>query len=298
MVPLHARSNGFVVSSFGRIFPRRHIVSCVVGVMPSGAVAERRADQGIRAERVEKRLGANDVLRGVDLDVRPGEILSILGSSGSGKSTLLRCLNLLTVPDRGDIWVHGEKLAIRPALQRGTSPRIVDHRQVRRVRASIGMVFQSFNLWPHKTALENVTEGPIRVKGMRRSVAADLGRHYLAKVGLSDKAEAYPRHLSGGQQQRVAIARALAMEPQALLFDEPTSALDPELVGEVLRVMAALAGEGRTMVIVTHELAFAREVSTRAAFMHRGLIEEEAPPQQFFSSPVSSRLRGFLTAHR
>ncbi|RWD58092.1 MAG: amino acid ABC transporter ATP-binding protein [Mesorhizobium sp.] len=253
---------------------------------------------GIRAERIEKRLGGNDILRGVDLDVRPGEILSILGSSGSGKSTLLRCLNLLTVPDRGDIWIHGEKLAIRAASQHGGPAGILDQRQVRRARASVGMVFQNFNLWPHKTVLENVTEGPVLVKRIRRDAATDLGHHYLAKVGLSDKADAYPRHLSGGQQQRVAIARALAMEPRVLLFDEPTSALDPELVGEVLRVMAALAGEGRTMVIVTHEMAFAREVSTRAAFMRRGLIEEESPPQEFFFSPVSSRLRGFLASHR
>nr|WP_280530951.1 amino acid ABC transporter ATP-binding protein [Shinella yambaruensis] len=265
---------------------------------PAFGVGEPAAEPGIRAERIEKRLGGNDVLRGVELIVRPGEILSILGSSGSGKSTLLRCLNLLTIPDRGDIWVHGEKLAIRAASQHGGPAGILDHRQVRRVRASMGMVFQNFNLWPHKTALENVTEGPVLVKGIRRGAAAELGRHYLAKVGLSDKADAYPRHLSGGQQQRVAIARALAMEPQVLLFDEPTSALDPELVGEVLRVMAALAGEGRTMVIVTHELAFAREVSTRAAFMHGGLIEEESPPQEFFSSPVSGRLRGFLASHR
>ncbi|RAZ82971.1 histidine/lysine/arginine/ornithine ABC transporter ATP-binding protein [Mesorhizobium hawassense] len=253
---------------------------------------------GIRAERIEKRLGGNDVLRGMDIDVRPGEILSILGSSGSGKSTLLRCLNLLTIPDRGDIWIHGEKLAIRAASQHGGPAAILDQRQVRKARASVGMVFQSFNLWPHKTALENVTEGPVLIKGLRRNAAADLGHHYLAKVGLSGKADSYPHHLSGGQQQRVAIARALAMEPRVLLFDEPTSALDPELVGEVLRVMAALAGEGRTMVIVTHEMAFAREVSTRAAFMHRGLIEEESPPRQFFFSPVSSRLRGFLASHR
>ncbi|PRH84885.1 histidine/lysine/arginine/ornithine ABC transporter ATP-binding protein [Labrys okinawensis] len=253
---------------------------------------------GIRAERIEKRLGGNAVLCGVNLDIRPGEILSILGSSGSGKSTLLRCLNLLTIPDRGDIWVDGEKLAIRAASQQGGQANVIDHRQARRIRASMGMVFQNFNLWPHKTVLENVTEGPVLVKGIRRDEAADRGRHYLTKVGLSDKTDAYPRHLSGGQQQRVAIARALAMEPRTLLFDEPTSALDPELVGEVLRVMAALAEEGRTMVIVTHELAFARQVSTRAAFMHQGLIEEEGVPSKFFSAPTSSWLRSFLASHR
>ncbi|WP_158225406.1 amino acid ABC transporter ATP-binding protein [Rhizobium sp. 11515TR] len=252
---------------------------------------------GVSAQGIKKRLGNTEVLRGVNLNVRTGEIVSILGSSGSGKSTLLRCLNLLAIPDQGEIWIHGERLPIRPAMRPGDVPRILDHRHVRRVRASIGMVFQNFNLWPHKTVLENVTEGPVLVKGLRRATATDHGRRYLAKVGLSEKAGAYPHHLSGGQQQRVAIARALAMEPEVLLFDEPTSALDPELVGEVLRVMAKLAAERRTMVIVTHELAFAREVSTRAAFMHRGLIEEEAPPSQFFSSPASSRLRGFLAAH-
>ena len=298
MVPLHARNESFVVSSYYGTC-RLACIAREAGSLMSGALRlESTPALGIRAERIEKRLGHTDVLRGVSLDVRPGEVLSILGSSGSGKSTLLRCLNLLTVPDRGDIWVHGERLAIRPAARQGASASIVDQRQVRRIRASMGMVFQSFNLWPHKTALENVTEGPVHVKGMRRGAAADLGRHYLAKVGLSEKADAYPRHLSGGPQQRVAIARALAMEPLALLFDEPTSALDPELVGEVLRVIEALAGEGRTMVIVTHELAFAREVSTRVAFMHRGLIEEEAPPPQFFQSPASDRLRGFLASHR
>ncbi|UDF32494.1 UNVERIFIED_ORG: amino acid ABC transporter ATP-binding protein (plasmid) [Roseateles sp. XES5] len=260
--------------------------------------AEPTRTLGIRAERIVKRFGGDDVLRGVNLTVRPGEILSILGSSGSGKSTLLRCLNLLTVPDGGDIWVHGEKLALGASSRPGEQAVIFDALQVRRVRASMGMVFQNFNLWPHKTALENVTEGPVHVKGMQRRAAAELGRAYLAKVGLSEKADAYPHHLSGGQQQRVAIARALAMEPRVLLFDEPTSALDPELVGEVLRVMGALAAEGRTMVIVTHELAFAREVSTQVAFMHGGRIEEEGPPQAFFSSPVSSRLRGFLASHR
>ena len=191
-------------------------------------VTERAPVQNIRAERIEKTLGGIQVLRGVTLNVGTGEILAILGSSGSGKSTFLRCLNLLTIPDQGDIWIHEEKLRIR---DRSGRPAIVAQRQVRRMRASMGMVFQSFNLWPHKTAIENVTQAPVVVKGLRRSAANDLGRHYLAKVGLSDKADFYPRHLSGGEQQRVAIARSLAMEPQVLLFDEPTSALDPELVG-------------------------------------------------------------------
>jgi ABC-type histidine transport system ATPase subunit len=252
---------------------------------------------GVQARGVEKRLGSVEVLRGVTLDVAAGEIVAILGSSGSGKSTFLRCVNLLTIPDQGDIWVHGERLKLRPISDRDPEPRILDHDQVRRVRASIGMVFQNFNLWPHMTALENVSAGPVLVNRLTRKGAAELGRHHLAKVGLSDKAGSYPRHLSGGQQQRVAIARALAMEPKLLLFDEPTSALDPELVGEVLRVMTALAGEGRTMMIVTHEVAFAREVSSRAAFMHEGRIDEVAASREFFSNPASARLRRFLTAH-
>lgn len=253
---------------------------------------------GVRARGIEKRLGNVEVLRGVNLDVAGGEILAILGSSGSGKSTFLRCLNLLTVPDRGNIWVQGEQLRLRPVSDRDSAPAILDHDQVRRIRASIGMVFQNFNLWPHMTALENVVAGPVMVNRLTHKTATELGYRYLAKVGLSDKSGSYPRHLSGGQQQRVAIARALAMEPKLLLFDEPTSALDPELVGEVLRVMSALAGEGRTMVIVTHEVAFAREVSSRAAFMHQGQIEEAGPTREFFSNPASDRLRRFLAAQR
>jgi ABC-type histidine transport system ATPase subunit len=217
----------------------------------------------------------------------------VLGASGSGKSTLLRCLNLLEVPDRGDIWFRDEKLSIRPPEGRN-GPRIGDVRQARRVRASLGMVFQSFNLWPHKTALENVTEGPVHVRGLTRGAAVERAEHYLRKVGLIERRDYYPRHLSGGQQQRVAIARALAMEPEALLFDEPTSALDPELTGEVLRTIRRLAEEGRTMILVTHELSFAREVSSRVAFMQGGRIEEEGPPEKVLSHPASPGLRRFL----
>lgn len=269
--------------------------AAIASSLPESQVAS--AAGGVQARGIEKRLGNTEVLRGVSLDVTAGEILAILGSSGSGKSTFLRCVNLLTLPDRGDIWVHGEQLRLRSVSEREVEPRILDHDQVRRIRASIGMVFQNFNLWPHMTALENVSAGPVLVNRLTRKAAAELGLHYLAKVGLSDKAGSYPRHLSGGQQQRVAIARALAMEPKLLLFDEPTSALDPELVGEVLRVMTALAAEGRTMMIVTHEVAFAREVSSRAAFMHQGRIEEEGASREFFSNPVSATLRRFLTAH-
>ena len=253
-------------------------------------------DEAIRVENVHKSLGGHPVLRGVNITARSHDVVSILGSSGSGKSTLLRCLNLLEVPDQGAIWVRNEKLAIQPATgNRGAQ--IGDHRQVRRIRASLGMVFQSFNLWPHKTVLENVTEGPVHVRRLARRAAIDIADSYLRKVGLADKRDHYPRHLSGGQQQRAAIARALAMEPAVLLFDEPTSALDPELIGEVLKVIRALAEEGRTMIMVTHELAFAREVSTRVAFMHGGRIEEEGVPQDVFARPASERLRQFLTSH-
>ncbi len=253
-------------------------------------------DEAIRVENVHKSLGGHPVLRGVNITARSHEVVSILGSSGSGKSTLLRCLNLLEVPDQGAIWVRNEKLVIQPATgNRGAQ--IGDHRQVRRIRASLGMVFQSFNLWPHKTVLENVIEGPVHVRRLARRAAIDVADSYLRKVGLTEKRDHYPRHLSGGQQQRAAIARALAMEPAVLLFDEPTSALDPELIGEVLKVIRALAEEGRTMIMVTHELAFAREVSTRVAFMHGGRIEEEGVPQDVFSRPASERLRQFLTSH-
>jgi len=247
----------------------------------------------LRAENVHKTLGAHPVLRGVSLAAYPHEVISVLGASGSGKSTLLRCLNLLEVPDSGEIWFRDEKLDIRPPIGQNGA-RIGDARQARRVRASLGMVFQSFNLWPHKTALENVTEGPVHVRGLTRRAAIERAEHYLRKVGLIERRDHYPRHLSGGQQQRVAIARALAMEPEVLLFDEPTSSLDPELTGEVLRTIRALAEEGRTMILVTHELSFAREVSSRVAFMQGGRIEEEGPPDEVLSRPASAGLRRFL----
>ncbi|MDR6955121.1 ABC-type histidine transport system ATPase subunit [Ancylobacter sp. 3268] len=251
------------------------------------------ATASLRAENVHKTLGTHPVLRGVSLAAYPHEVISVLGASGSGKSTLLRCLNLLEVPDSGDIWFRNEKLDIRPAAGRDGA-RIGDARQARRVRASLGMVFQSFNLWPHKTALENVMEGPVHVRGLARRTAVECAKHYLRKVGLIERRDHYPRHLSGGQQQRVAIARALAMEPEVLLFDEPTSALDPELTGEVLRTIRSLAEEGRTMILVTHELSFAREVSSRVAFMQGGRIEEEGPPEEVLSRPASAGLRRFL----
>lgn len=250
--------------------------------------------KALRVHDLHKRFGPLEVLKGVSLEARDGEVISILGSSGSGKSTFLRCVNLLEMPDAGDIEVGGERVQLRPT-KRGLRPH--DRRQVDMIRARIGFVFQSFNLWSHMTVLENLIEAPVHVLKVDRKTAVSRAEALLAKVGIADKRDVYPIQLSGGQQQRAAIARALAMEPRLLLFDEPTSALDPELVGEVLKVMRALAEEGRTMVVVTHEINFARDVSNRVIFFHEGQVEEEAPPAQFFSRATSSRLRQFLSRH-
>jgi len=243
---------------------------------------------------LHKSFGQLEVLKGVTLSAKNGDVISMIGSSGSGKSTLLRCINLLEVPDSGDVWVGGEQIRMR-RTRHGTKP--ADARQVDRIRTRLGMVFQSFNLWSHMTVLENVIEAPVHVLRRPRGEAVARAEELLAKVGIGDKRDHYPAHLSGGQQQRAAIARALAMEPQVMLFDEPTSALDPELVGEVLRVIRDLAEEGRTMLIVTHEVGFAREVSTRTVFLHLGRIEEEGAPSQVFGNPRSERLRRFLASH-
>jgi octopine/nopaline transport system ATP-binding protein len=243
---------------------------------------------------LHKRFGSLEVLKGVSLSAANGDVISMIGSSGSGKSTLLRCINLLEVPDSGEVHVGGELIR----MTRGrTGARPADPRQVDSIRTRLGMVFQSFNLWSHMTVLENVIEAPMHVLRKPKEEAIARAETLLAKVGIADKRNHYPAHLSGGQQQRAAIARALAMEPQVMLFDEPTSALDPELVGEVLRVMRDLAGEGRTMLIVTHEIGFAREVSTRTVFLHQGRIEEEGPPKEIFGNPRSERLRQFLASH-
>jgi ABC-type histidine transport system ATPase subunit len=247
------------------------------------------AQVALRVVDLKKWFGAIEVLKGISLTAMRGEVISILGSSGSGKSTFLRCLNFLDVPDSGDIWVAGQHIKI------GTG--IAGQRQINAVRAKLGMVFQTFNLWPHKTALANIVEAPVHVLGLSRRDAIAQAEALLEKVGLSDKRHAYPSHLSGGQQQRIAIARALAMEPDILLFDEPTSALDPELVGEVLKVIRALADEGRTMLIVTHELGFCRQVSDRVLFLHQGRIEEDGQPDTIFDNPSSLRLQHFLAAH-
>ncbi|MCA1941631.1 MAG: L-cystine ABC transporter ATP-binding protein YecC [Caenispirillum bisanense] len=241
----------------------------------------------IEATGLTKRFGPTTVLDGVDLTVDKGEVVAVIGPSGSGKTTLLRLLNCLEAPDGGTIRVG-------PVTVDGAKPLARQKQAVRALRQHVGFVFQTFNLFPHRTALENVIEGPVIVKGVAREQAIQAGRAVLAQVGLAEKADAYPARLSGGQQQRVAIARALAMEPDVLLFDEPTSALDPELVGEVLSVIRGLAAEHRTMVIVTHEMAFARDVADRVIFMEGGRIVEQGPAKAFFAAPQEERSRRFL----
>ena len=246
----------------------------------------------IRCEDVHKRFGRLEVLRGVSLDIEKGEVVVIAGPSGSGKSTLLRCINHLERVDKGRIYVDGQPVGYREVKGKFVEK---SEREVARMRASIGMVFQRFNLFPHLTVLSNVIDAPIHVRKLKRSEALEAGRTMLRKVGLGDKLDSYPAQLSGGQQQRVAIARALAMEPKVMLFDEPTSALDPELVGEVLEVMKSLARDGMTMIVVTHEMGFAREVADRVMLMDEGIIVEEAPPAQFFNNPRSERTKLFLS---
>jgi len=244
-------------------------------------------------DAIEKSFGSHRVLKGVSLTAGDHEVVAILGSSGSGKSTMLRCANLLETPDAGRVLMRGEE--IRITRKRGLSTP-ADPRQVERIRRRLAMVFQQFNLWQHLTVLQNVIEAPIQVLRIDRSEAIARAEALLAKVGLADKRHSYPADLSGGQQQRVGIARALAMEPDVLLFDEPTSALDPELVGEVLKVMRDLAAEGRTMLVVTHELGFAREVASRVVFLHDGCIEEDATPAELFGGAKSERVRSFLSS--
>ncbi len=246
----------------------------------------------IRCEDVHKRFGRTEVLRGITCDIAKGEVVVVAGPSGSGKSTLLRCINHLERVDKGRIYVDGQ-----PVGYRDVNGKFVEksEREVARMRAAIGMVFQRFNLFPQLTALGNVIDAPIHVRKIGRSQAVEAGRAMLQKVGLGDKIDSYPGHLSGGQQQRVAIARALAMEPKVMLFDEPTSALDPELVGEVLEVMKSLARDGMTMIVVTHEMGFAREVADRVMLIDEGIIVEEGPPEEFFDNPSHDRTKLFLS---
>jgi ABC-type histidine transport system ATPase subunit len=250
-------------------------------------------DPIIRVVELRKSFGPLEVLRGITFDVREGSVFTIIGASGSGKSTLLRCLNHLEQPTSGEVYLDGKPIGFHIEADGRRKPDTAAH--INRMRAELGMVFQQFNLWPHMTALENVIEAPLRVKRLARKEAVELGRRFLRKVNLLDKETEYPARLSGGQQQRVAIARALAMQPKVMLFDEATSALDPELTDEVLEVMRALAKEGTTMLVVTHEMGFAREVSDRVIFLHNGQIEEDGPPAGVFSAPASERCRQFLS---
>jgi octopine/nopaline transport system ATP-binding protein len=258
-----------------------------------GARTRAAGSAAVTLTELHKSFGALEVLKGVSLQALEGEVVSILGASGSGKSTLLRCINMLEVPDSGDVVVAGERVLLRKGRHGRTEP--ADRAQVDRLRSRIGMVFQTFNLWSHMTILENVIEAPMHVQRRPKAECLREAEELLAKVGIAEKRDQYPAYLSGGQQQRAAIARALAMRPALMLFDEPTSALDPELVGEVLRVMRGLAEEGRTMLVVTHEMGFAREVSSKVVFLHEGAIEAEGTPAEVFSAASSARLRRFLT---
>jgi arginine/ornithine transport system ATP-binding protein len=250
----------------------------------------------LQVQDIHKNFGTHEVLKGVSLTANAGDVISIIGSSGSGKSTFLRCINLLERPNSGSISVAGEPLAL--TLASDGMLKAAQPRQLERMRTRLGMVFQHFNLWSHMTVLDNVMEAPIRVLGLSKVQARERAQTYLDKVGLSAQTmQHYPAHISGGMQQRVAIARALAMEPEVMLFDEPTSALDPELVGEVLRVMQALAQEGRTMVVVTHEMGFAREVSGHVMFLHQGRVEEQGTPNDILLQPRSERLQQFLSGN-
>lgn len=246
----------------------------------------------IVVEDMHKSFGALEVLKGVSLSANEHDVVSILGSSGSGKSTLLRCINLLETPNAGRVYVQGELIRMRRKRDGDAVPE--DKRQVERLRAKLAMVFQQFNLWSHMTVLENVIEAPVHVLKVPKREAVERAERVLERVGMYNRKDYYPAHLSGGQQQRAAIARALAMEPELMLFDEPTSALDPELVGEVLKVIRSLVEEGRTMLVVTHEMGFAKEVSTKVMFLHEGRVEEDGEPRQVFGNPNSERFKQFL----
>ena len=254
------------------------------------------ASSALIVEDIHKSFGPVEVLRGISLTAKERDVISILGASGSGKSTFLRCINLLEMPTSGRIHLHGDHIEIVKDRQGHSRPK--NMRQVEHMRTKLGMVFQQFNLWTHMTVLQNVMEGPITVLKQPKAEVQERAEAMLERVGLSERRNFYPSGLSGGQMQRVAIARALCMEPDVMLFDEPTSALDPELVGEVLLVMRKLAEEGRTMIVVTHEMSFARDVSTEVVFLHKGQIEEQGEPQQMFKDQKSERFRQFLSKVR
>ncbi|MET3601321.1 ABC transporter ATP-binding protein [Martelella mangrovi] len=250
--------------------------------------------EAVTVDDLHKSFGDLEVLKGVSLKARQGEVIAIIGGSGSGKSTLLRCINMLEWPTRGRIRVHGEEIAMKPDGNSGLMP--ANRKQIQRIRTRLAMVFQNFNLWQHMTLMQNVIEVPVHVLGRKRDEVIAEAETILRRVGLYEKRDAYPAFLSGGQQQRAAIARALAIQPEAMLFDEPTSALDPELVGEVLTVIRDLAEEGRTMLLVTHEMSFAREVASEIVFLHDGRVEEQGAPQTVFDNPESERLRKFISS--
>ena len=264
--------------------------------MADSAASQATGKTTLRVEDIHKSFGSLEVLKGLSLDAGDGDVIALIGSSGSGKSTFLRCINLLEIPDAGRVYLRGELIEMAKTKQGETRP--ADRKQVDRIRSRLGMVFQGFNLWSHMTILQNVMEGPVHVLTRPKAEAKDQAMALLDKVGIADKAGAYPSHLSGGQQQRAAIARALAMDPDVMLFDEPTSALDPELVGEVLRVMRQLAEEGRTMIVVTHEMGFARDVASHVIFLHEGRVEEEGAPDAMFGNAQSPRFRQFLATTR
>ncbi len=254
--------------------------------------AFKEPESKVRVVNLKKSFGSAQVLKGITLSAPEGAVLTLIGSSGSGKSTLLRCINLLEIPSEGEVWIGREQVQLSQDRQGRTT--LANNRQIEQLRRRVGMVFQSFNLWAHMTVLENVIEAPIHVLGERRQDAVEHADTLLRKVGLWEKRDSYPAFLSGGQQQRVAIARALAMRPEVMLFDEPTSALDPEMVGDVLQVIRGLADEGRTMILVTHEMQFARQVSSQVVFLHQGLVEESGSPEQVFNAPVSARCKQFV----
>ncbi|OUS33976.1 histidine/lysine/arginine/ornithine ABC transporter ATP-binding protein ['Osedax' symbiont bacterium Rs2_46_30_T18] len=253
-----------------------------------------QANFAINVKNIHKTFGRLEVLKGIDLQAEAGEVISIIGSSGSGKSTFLRCINMLENPTEGEVEITGEQLKLK--RNKTGDLEAADPKQLEAVRQRLGFVFQNFNLWPHMTVLENIIEGPILVLKKTREEAIGYAEELMEKVGLTDKRDVYPSMLSGGQQQRVSIARALAMDPEVMLFDEPTSALDPELVGEVLKVMRDLAAEGRTMLIVTHEMKFAREVSNKVMFLHQGKIEAFGTPEEVFENPTSERCKEFISS--
>ncbi|MFL9814037.1 ABC transporter ATP-binding protein [Stutzerimonas sp. VN223-3] len=253
------------------------------------------AISALEIRNLHKRYGDLEVLKGISLTARDGDVISILGSSGSGKSTFLRCINLLENPNEGEILVAGEQLRLKRAKDGDLVA--ADAKQINLMRSKLGFVFQNFNLWPHMSVLDNIIEAPRRVLGLSKAEAIESAEALLAKVGIADKRHVYPSQLSGGQQQRAAIARTLAMQPQVILFDEPTSALDPEMVQEVLAVIRSLADEGRTMLLVTHEMNFAKQVSSEVVFLHQGRIEEQGTPEQVFDNPQSARCKQFMSSH-